>query len=394
MMGPSQLEIQTFMGHYNNGMLDDAEKLAISLTKQYPCHPFGWKALVAVMHQARRVAESIDACETAVSLAPGDAEAHNFLGISLDELGRLEEAVSSYKRAISLNADFAEAHNNLGITLKKIRRFELAELSFREAMRLKPDFAEAYYNLGITLKELGRLDEAQENCRQAVTLRPDYASAKHMLAALIGNTTVTAPRDYVEELFDSYAAKFESSLVDNLEYKIPSLIAEIIMKDNKFESLGSIADLGCGTGLFGIEIKDDCERLEGIDLSKNMLDKAKRKNVYTKLIKQSIEDYLSKASLNFDYFISIDVFIYIGDLSELFDLISSRNERTGKLVFSTEHSEIKGYHLEKSGRYSHSKSYIEALCKKYKFSINHFSTADLRKENGVFLQAGIYSLSF
>ena len=96
----------------------------------------------------------------------------------------------------------------------------------------------------------------------------------------------------------------------------------------------------------------------------------------------------------FNAVVAADVFIYIGDLSELFDLISPRNERTGKLVFSTEHSEIKGYHLEKSGRYSHSKSYIEALCKKYRFSINHFSTADLRKENGVFLKAGIYSLSF
>ena len=130
-----------------------------------------------------------------------------------------------------------------------------------------------------------------------------------MLAALTGKTTTTAPRDYVEGLFDDYAGKFDVSLVNDLEYKIPRLLAEIIIKDSKFDLLGSIMDLGCGTGLFGMEIKQFCENLEGIDLSEKMLDKAKEKDVYNKLIKQYIITYLSNESFNFDYFISTDVFI-------------------------------------------------------------------------------------
>ena len=54
----------------------------------------------------------------------------------------------------------------------------------------------------------------------------------------------------------------------------------MIIKDSKFDLLGSIMDLGCGTGLFGMEIKQFCEHLEGIDLSEKMLHKAKEKNVY------------------------------------------------------------------------------------------------------------------
>ena len=230
--------------------------------------------------------------------------------------------------------------------------------------------------------------------KQAVALKPDYPSAKHILAALTGETTATAPREYVEGLFDNYAVKFESSLVDNLEYKIPRLIAEIIIKDSKFDLLGSIMDLGCGTGLFGVEIKQFCEHLEGIDLSEKMLDKAKGKNVYTKLIKQSIVDYLSNASLNFDYFISTDVFIYVGDLSDVFRLIKYRNKKGGKLAFSTEDYDGDGFFLEQFGRYSHSKKYIEGLCEEFGYKLRYFETQPLRKEKNQYISGGLYLLDF
>ena len=84
----------------------------------------------------------------------------------------------------------------------------------------------------------------------------------------------------------------------------------------------------------------------------------------------------------------------MGDLSEVFSLIKSQNTRSGKLVFSTEHTEREGFHLEKSGRYLHSKSYITGLCKKFDFSISHFSKKNLRKEKGLLLIGGIYLLDF
>jgi len=313
-------------------------------------------------------------------LKPDFAEAHSNLGNTLKELGKLEEAEASYSQAIVLKPDFAEAHYNLGVTLQELDRLDEAEASYMQAIVLKPDYAVAYSNLGNTLKGLGRLEEAEASLRQAVALKPDYAEAKHMLDALSGETTATAPRDYVEGLFDNYAAKFESSLVENLEYKIPRFVAEIIIKDSKFDSLGSVMDLGCGTGLFGAEIKQFCEHLEGIDLSQKMLDKANEKGVYNKLIKQDLVTYLSNESLNFDYFISTDVFVYIGDLYDVFRLIKSRNKTGGKLAFSTEDYDGDGFFLEQSGRYSHSKKYIECLCEKFGYKLRHFETQALRKE--------------
>ena len=104
--------------------------------------------------------------------------------------------------------------------------------------------------------------------------------------------------------------------------------------------------------------------------------------------------YLSSMPLNFDYFISLDVFIYVGELTEIFRLIKSRNKKPGHFVFSTEHTELDGYHILKTGRYSHSKSYIESLAKKFDYNITHFSTTNLRKDNGSFLTGGIYTLEF
>ena len=248
--------------------------------------------------------------------------------------------------------------------------------------------------MGNALKNQGKLEEAIEAYKKALSLKPDYAEASHILSALTGKTTKSAPRDYVENLFDKYAYKFDRSLVEKLSYDIPKVITQLAVEKHGSGSLGSILDLGCGTGLTGEKIRSYCTNLEGIDLSRKMLQIAKSRNIYDNLDHVDIVEYLSNAELNFDYFIATDVFVYVGDLSEVFHLIKVRNKRPGKLIFSTEHNNEEGFHLEKSGRYSHSKSYIEKLCREFKFSISHFSEKNLRKEKGSFLIGGLYFLDF
>ena len=425
---PSQEQLSSLLEHYQNGRFSDAEKLAKFITQEFPKHQFGWKVLGAVLQQTGRSVESLIPMQKSVQLAPQDAEAHSNLGATLKEAGRLDEAEASFKRAIALKPDYAEAHSNLGATLRELGRLDEseasytraialkpdyaeahgnlgntslelgrldeAEASYKQAIALKPDYAEAHGNLGVMLQELGRLDEAEASYKQAIALKPDHAQAKHMLAALSGETTATAPLDYVEALFDNYATKFENSLVDNLKYKIPKVIAEMIIKDSKFDLLGSVMDLGCGTGLFGKEIKQFCEHLEGVDLSEKMLGEASKKKIYNELIKEDILAYLSNASLNFDYFISVDVFIYIGDLSDVFRLIKSRNKIGGKLAFSTEIYDGNDFFLEQSGRYSHSKNYIEDLCKKFGYKLRHYETQALRKDKNEYIIGGLYLLDF
>ena len=393
-LSPFQQEISVLLVQYQSGQFEEAEKLAISITDKYPTHPFSWKILGALLNQTGRVIESLPVLQKSVKLMPNDAEAHNNLGNTLNKLGRLEEAEASFRQSIALKPDYAEAHSNLGVINRKKGKLEESEENYLQAIKSKPDYANAHHNLGNTFKEQGRYSDAIASYKRAIALKPEFEEAKHMHAALSGKTTVTAPRNYVEGLFDKYADKFEISLIDKLQYNAPKIISEMILKNSKIDFLGSIMDLGCGTGLFGIEIRQFCEHLEGVDLSEKMLDKAKEKNIYNNLIKQDILDYLSNEDLNFDYFVSTDVFVYIGDLFDVFRLIKSRNKTEGKLAFSTEHYEGERFCLEKSGRYSHSKKYIESLCKTFGYKLNHFETLALRKEKNQYISGGFYLLEF
>ena len=156
----------------------------------------------------------------------------------------------------------------------------------------------------------------------------------------------------------------------------------------------AILDLGCGTGLFGIEVSQVCDQIEGLDISGNMLRVAKERGIYHQLVKQDIESYLLNKPLNFDYFVATDVFVYIGELADVFEAIQSRNKSSGRLVFSVEHKDGDSFALLPSGRYAHSKPYVEGLCERFQYRLEHFETQNLRLDKGSYIRGGLYLLSF
>ncbi|MFT6093995.1 MAG: tetratricopeptide (TPR) repeat protein [Pseudohongiellaceae bacterium] len=174
---PHQSRLNSLLELYQNGQYNEAEKLSVLITQQFPEHQFAWKVLGAVFRQTGRKPEAINAIQKVMQLSPQDAQTHSSLGNMLRELGRFEEAQLSCKQAIALKPDFAEAHNNLGAALQGLGRLEEAQASYRQAIALNSNFAEAHSNLGGTLRELGRLEEAELSCRQAVALESDSALA-------------------------------------------------------------------------------------------------------------------------------------------------------------------------------------------------------------------------
>jgi len=184
-ISPPQIQINDLLKHYQSGRISDAEKLAVSITQEFPKHPVGWKVLGAILAQTRREAESVNAIQKAVALSPQDAGTHYNLGITLKKMGSLDEAKASYTQAIALKPDFAKAHHNLGDTLKELGRLDEAKASYTQAIALDPNYTKAHYNLGNMLKELGRLDEAEASYRQAIASKPAYAEAHSNLGATL-----------------------------------------------------------------------------------------------------------------------------------------------------------------------------------------------------------------
>ena len=156
---PSKEKINTLLKYYNNGELINAENLALSLTKEFPRHAFGWKVLGVILGDMGRKIEALSALQKALEIAPQDTRTYNNLGNILKGLGRFEEAELSFKQSIKLNPKSALAHNNFGTMLREIERFDEAKTSFAKAIRLDPEFALAYNNLGLAFVDLRRYED-------------------------------------------------------------------------------------------------------------------------------------------------------------------------------------------------------------------------------------------
>ena len=356
---PTKQEIQSLTASYEYKKYDLALKQAEVIINEFPEHQFTWRVL----------------------------------GAAYGQIGKTDEALKANKKALELNPKDAVALSNLGVNFKDLNRYEEATAALTESIALSPNYEKSYFNLGLVMQSQGKEKLARENFAKAASLNPNFAEAKHMVASLDGEIINFAPREYVESMFDGYAQNFEQSLVGELKYESPRILANII-RDYEKNSLGHILDLGCGTGLVGEEIKLSCNRLVGVDVSNQMLKKAEQKSLYDELFHQDITAFLASNSLEFNYFIMADVLVYIGDLSQIFELIKKRNQTGGTFVFTTEDTNKANFFLEKSGRFSHSKKYIESLCKEFGYQIKHYEIRPLRLEFGKFISGGYYLLEF
>ncbi len=182
---PSQQKIELLFQYYQSNQLEEFEKLAITITEQYPNHQIGWKALGAAFRRTGRIVESLEPLQRSVNLLPQDAESQSNLGSTLRELGRLEEAEARLREALRVNPEYAEAHYNLGNTLQELGKLQEAKVSFREATVFKPDYVKAHNNLGNVFNELDELDAAVASYKKAIALEPDYAQAHSNLGNVL-----------------------------------------------------------------------------------------------------------------------------------------------------------------------------------------------------------------
>ena len=73
---PSQQQLKDLLRYYQTKQYDNAEKIAVSITEEFPKHPFSWKVLAATLKQNGKISESLVAGQKSVQLNPQDAEAH------------------------------------------------------------------------------------------------------------------------------------------------------------------------------------------------------------------------------------------------------------------------------------------------------------------------------
>ncbi|WP_233903041.1 tetratricopeptide repeat protein [Stieleria maiorica] len=369
-----------------------------------PNQPGALNNLGNMLAEAERYDEAIDAYERSIHFEPTDPHVHLHLGHVYGYQDRHLEAVAAYKRATELEPRDAALWNTLGWALDKIGQLDDAIAAFERAMELDANYISPKDGMGKVFRQMGRLEDALAIYQQWLAIEPDNPIAQHF--ALVCRPGEAPPdrasSSYVKQTFDVFAERFES-LLTNLDYRAPELLANIIENLVADDDRGklNVVDLGCGTGLCASYLRKYADHLVGVDLSPGMLARAQQKEQYDELIESELTEYLDACDETFDLMISADTLIYIGDLRSTFDAAARTLRPSGTLVFSLEklscdpapkscgspddnapnHGLVgDGYQLGTSGRYQHTEACVRSWLEQSGFSTTVFTEAEVRKE--------------
>ncbi len=305
-------------------------------------------------------------------------EFHYNLAIVLRAMGRPLDAAARYQRAIALKPDHVNAHNNLGNVFKALGQPEQARASFIRALNHNPGNADTHYSLGVLCCDLGERDQAEAHLRRCLECDPDDKWGAGILLAHLGAAKAPdrTPEAQLLSLYDVRARFWDQEP----SYFAPALVAAGLSRHAPPSRSGArpdILDIGCGTGLVGPLVRDLAGRLEGVDLSPAMLEKAKAKGVYDTLFETDLEAFLTGHQGSYDVILGAATLIHFGNLEALFAAVSRSLRAGGLFVFTffphaedgPDHAVAANTSLAQSGCFTHSVSYVERLAAEAGFSV-------------------------
>ena len=243
-------------------------------------------------------------------------------------------------------------------------------------------------------------------------------------------------------MFDDFADTFDEKL-GALQYKVPQLVGEAaydLLKMSNMDSFNTVLDAGCGTGLAGRFLRPlVAGSLVGADLSQNMLklaaectltkgcglkeeddttraenddDERSKTPLYDKLVSSDLEKVTIDELTNglpgdslregFDLIVAADVLVYFGDIQKVLNnfaqLSNGDDTKSSFLVFSCERIEDEkappaGWKLQSSGRYAHSKSYVQDVASNAGFHPIGYEEIVPRQEKGEDVKGHMFILA-
>jgi predicted TPR repeat methyltransferase len=202
--------------------------------------------------------------------------------------------------------------------------------------------------------------------------------------AALGEAPVASDPAYVAALFEDYASRFESELVETLGYDGPDRLMALLLPALAGRVIGTALDLGCGTGLMGLRLRPHVTRLEGIDLASGMVAEAGRKRVYDALAQAELSAHLSTHAGGLDLVTAADVLNYCGHLAPIFAAVSACLAPDGLFAFTVErHQGNEPMVLQPSLRFAHSEAAVLEACEVAGLDMLALRPEPLRRDRGV-----------
>jgi predicted TPR repeat methyltransferase len=310
----------------------------------------------------QRLEEAVRCFQEALALQPNNAVIHNDLGGVFFSQGKMAEAGNCYREVARLRPNHAEAWYNLAVVCKTLQQWSEAVACLRKCLVCKPDDPRVPAMLGdIYYYHLANYAEAARCYRQVLALRPDNAIARLLVEVLSGTSQhAQVPAEYVSALYDGLAGQFDRDVHERGD-RSPQWLKAALEPPPPPRSL-DILDLGCGTGLCGVQFHDWARTLIGVDLSANMLAKARERGVYDELILSDAMAATGARAARFDLVVASDMVLFLGDLGPLFAAVRQALRPGGRFAFTVDLLEgADDYRMTPWVHFAHSRGYLQRV---------------------------------
>jgi predicted TPR repeat methyltransferase len=256
-----------------------------------------------------------------------------------------------------------------------------------QATELAPGFASAWFTLGQIREQLGEREAGISAFRNAQAADPHDRHGASLRLMLLGAEPLAGmPQAYVRALFDQYAPKFESALVDDLGYRGPALLFKAVLAARatvrKPAFFKRAIDLGCGTGLAARAFAAQVDQFTGIDLSPRMIEKARATGLYAELeAAEMVEGLRGKPDASANLILAADAMVYLSDLAALLREAQRVLAAGGVLAFTLETHGGDGVMLGEGLRYAHGAAYVRASINEAGLTLARLEELSARNED-------------
>lgn len=230
-----------------------------------------------------------------------------------------------------------------------------------------------------------RLGHANRSMGNEIVARRHYQSVEALAPDIPLDQwppgTSKNPHDDVQGLFNVFADRFDSHLAGTLRYTVPELIADLLKETGTGHGL-DILDAGCGTGLCQPVLGPRAARLDGCDLSLNMLGKARQRGGYSHLWWSDLLEFLPRQPNKWHMVVAADVLIYVRDMDAVFRHVTASLRAGGQFIFSLLSTYGGDIERRPDGHYHHGDAYIQALATANGLSVRSWQQIIPRYEQG------------
>jgi predicted TPR repeat methyltransferase len=262
--------------------------------------------------------------------------------------------------------------------------YEASRVALERALALDPECSDAIWWMGDYWHTVNQREPALKFYRRYLYMHPGDAEALHMIASLGGRAVPKRASDeYLRMHFDSYAEDFDKSLLKELGYQAPKVLGATVLKARGSRApKADICDIGCGTGLMGLELKGIARTLTGVDLSRKMAALTRARGIYDRVAVGEVTKFLRANKARYDIVVAADVLIYFGDITALFKAAARALRPGGLFAFTAESRRGGTYHLTVTGRYAHNPAWLDKVAAEAGFTKRGHVRAPLREEVG------------